>query len=756
MGQESVSANAVSPVPFGIGSIVEGSERTLRSEPEFNENGADDETYEADVDDSFSRASSRTSVCLSSDEPEEELEESQKTQSASNSAILLQDSSSYSQSLEPKLNMPVPRSSSLVLSEPPCTNQFASSQILSILNVHSGMVLFPVNEISNSESSSISAILPTDSNSYGNISAIEPTTSNKSLLSLALQTDVCSPAGRLISPTIDIPRTIEPYTSQTSRKLHVVRKYVKVPSNLINRLSEESENSTDHISGNSLECIKTTIPNVIESGKSFKEKSVESEENKSDGKHKLHTASLNLKRHKCLDKVSCTPLHTVHTSVVPGTPKHSGIYSTTNFKSDSSKERELATQTISTKKHEDEDPVSCLTCKTMFCNNHFQRKHSIKHLQSSQNVGDMTRKCEKCPETFNSIKKLEIHMKIHCSEKQSLKCSRCNRKFRQIWQLKRHETSHSDRFTCEHCGKQFTYARYLDNHKNRHNRTHVCDICNKTYSTVFNLEKHRSKFHACEYPDSNLKVSKVVSLMQEEFSDLHDSSEEGERSVDLCGQHQSSINNEGTQNIKLLENSKSEKNKQTVTAPGKAERVSGISKSQINPLTDHEDRTSVKVYVYGKTASSKQHVNNIGAKALNSEITKECGIFGRDELSISPSKYNTADGNKFKSFKALKDSTKQISTSNESTGIKLHVTENSGTEVASSGESLDTPQVNTTNGTSRACNECLFESENIDDLMTHEQTVHSKVKVYSCIGCLKMFTYQSYLNDHKKLCIENQ
>jgi hypothetical protein len=68
MEVESVLTNGASPVPFGIGHIVDGSERTLNSGFEFGEREVEDETYEADIDDSFSVASSVTPAPPGSDE----------------------------------------------------------------------------------------------------------------------------------------------------------------------------------------------------------------------------------------------------------------------------------------------------------------------------------------------------------------------------------------------------------------------------------------------------------------------------------------------------------------------------------------------------------------------------------------------------------------------------------------------------------------------------------------------------------------
>jgi hypothetical protein len=600
------------------------------------------------------------------------------------------------------------------------------------------MILFPGNDVLNNESSSISAILPTGGNSYSNTSSAESTASNTSGLSVALQTNGHSSDGTLTSTAIDVPKTNELNTSWKSKKLHMEGKYLKVPSEVISRLSQESQNGTIHVNVNSTKCVKTTRPFVLEPGNNFKENTLQAEENKNDGKRILLTAPLNTKRQKCMDKIT-TSVQTLQTSSICETPKHSSFHSPTILKSNSQKESEHATPTESVRSA-DADPANCLTCNITF---------SKMHLHSLQNTRNMKHVCEKCPETINSIKKLEMHM----NEEQPFKCSHCNRKFIHIWQRVRNEILHSDvnRFTCEQCRKKFTSARYLGSHTNCHERKHICGVCSKVFSFISYLEKHRSRLHPHGHPSSNVEISEVVSLQQEAYSNLQNSLEEDvERHVDQCGQDEFSIScsssNDGTHHGKL-ENSKSK-----TTAAGTAEIISGGSVSRINLSTDRGSGTTVKVYRNRRTASNKQCICNIGARACRSEVSEELGTFGSDDLDISYSKSSS------KLHSTLKETTKQLSAYNENTGDgKLHVNINAlMEEVSNNEESLDKTQVNATNRNLSACKECNFQSENMDDLMSHEQTVCSKVKVYSCFGCLKMFPYPFYSNHHKKCCVGNQ
>jgi hypothetical protein len=137
----------VSPVPFDGGCTVEGSEGTLDDDvPEFVRHEMDNV---ADKSGPFSRAFSHIN-----DESNAELEESQTKQCASDSVTLLRDSYDHLQSVGPKSNVSAPKGRSLVLNQPSCTstNHSASSQILNILKVSSGMILFPASDVLNNES----------------------------------------------------------------------------------------------------------------------------------------------------------------------------------------------------------------------------------------------------------------------------------------------------------------------------------------------------------------------------------------------------------------------------------------------------------------------------------------------------------------------------------------------------------------------------------------------------------------------------
>lgn len=377
----------VSPVPFDSGCTVEGSEGTFDGDdvPEFV---GHEMNNVADKNDPFSRAL----FSHISDESNAELEESQTIQYDSDSVTLLQDSCDQLQS---KSNVSAPKGCSLVLNQPSCTstNHSASSQILNILKVSSDMILFPANDVLNNESSSISAILPMDNKLYSNISCAESSTDNRSASPLALQTDGCSQTGTLTSTTIDVSSENERNTSWTSGKLHMRENHVKVLPNLISTMSQESENCSGHINVISSKCVATRP--LFESEKNFKECRMDSEENKSGRKCKLHTAVSNTRCQEYSNKISQRHCQAVNMSSIPETHKHSNNH-LTNFKLDSGKKCELATQTVSIE-NDNDSPLGCAAWGTAVSKNYYFRRHVREHLHSLHKTRNMKHILEKYP-----------------------------------------------------------------------------------------------------------------------------------------------------------------------------------------------------------------------------------------------------------------------------------------------------------------------------------------------------------------------
>jgi hypothetical protein len=199
----------------------------------------------------------------------------------------------------------------------------------------------------------------------------------------------------LTSTTIDVSRENEGNPSWTSGKLRMGENHVKVLPKLISKLPQESENFSDHINVISTKRMATTRY-LLESEKKFKECRMDSEENKSGRKCKLHTAVLNTRCQKYSNKISQRHRQAVNMSSIPKTHKHSSNHHRTNLKSDSGKEYELATQTISFE-NGDDGPSDCTARDTAVSKNYYFRQHVRKHLHSLQNTRNMKHILEKYP-----------------------------------------------------------------------------------------------------------------------------------------------------------------------------------------------------------------------------------------------------------------------------------------------------------------------------------------------------------------------
>lgn len=369
----------VSPVPFDTGCAVDSLEETYdedRCEYVGNEMG-----YVADRGDTFSRVL----FSHNSDESQAGLEEPQ-TICASDALISPQEPYDHLQSVRSKSDASAPDRSSLVLSQPSCTNtnHSASSQILNILKVNSDMILFPANDVLNNESSSISAILPMDNKSYSNTSSAEYRAGNRSPSPLALQTGGCIQFGTLTIATVDVPM-------ENEGKLHMGENHVKVQPRLKSTLS-------------SSECM--TARQCLLNSENFKECRIDSEENINSRKRKLCTAASNTKCKKYSNKISQRHDQAVNMSGIPKTHKHSCNHAFMNFNSDSGKECELAAQTVSV---ENNVPSECCAYDSAVLKNDCFKRHVRKHLAEDTTTRNMQCILEEHPRTFNSIRKFEMH-----------------------------------------------------------------------------------------------------------------------------------------------------------------------------------------------------------------------------------------------------------------------------------------------------------------------------------------------------------
>ena len=115
--------------------------------------------------------------------------------------------------------------------------------------------------------------------------------------------------------------------------------------------------------------------------------------------------------------------------------------------------------------------------------------------------------CEKCPETFNSLKSLESHRKKKHSEKKFI-CITCGHELFGSKNYNNHIRKHK-KFICITCGHELIGSKNYNNHIRKHNAKEKCDKCGKEVVKEY-IEKHivrckgpnkgrgREKKHSCD------------------------------------------------------------------------------------------------------------------------------------------------------------------------------------------------------------------------------------------------------------------
>ena len=175
--------------------------------------------------------------------------------------------------------------------------------------------------------------------------------------------------------------------------------------------------------------------------------------------------------------------------------------------------------------HEGEEKVKCPLCGKMVCKSlledHTKRKHNSDH------------QCDKCEMTFNTVKRLErhikhvhdkikeficdtcgkafqsrgnltLHIRIHTDEKQH-ECHLCGKKFLRPHHLLGHvEKTHNGlrQFPCPHCDKKYKNSSSLNQHVEIIHlgiKKHMCDLCSKTFGQRVELTMHYARHHKDTY-----------------------------------------------------------------------------------------------------------------------------------------------------------------------------------------------------------------------------------------------------------------
>ena len=106
---------------------------------------------------------------------------------------------------------------------------------------------------------------------------------------------------------------------------------------------------------------------------------------------------------------------------------------------------------------------------------------------------NVTKYCDICKKTFNSLRSLTYHQLIHSNVRKH-PCDMCSKTFIWPYQLRRHKLSHSrfKRYQCGVCNKTLTNAFKLTKHKLTHTDTkkYYCDICNEACDNWNSLATH--------------------------------------------------------------------------------------------------------------------------------------------------------------------------------------------------------------------------------------------------------------------------
>lgn len=110
------------------------------------------------------------------------------------------------------------------------------------------------------------------------------------------------------------------------------------------------------------------------------------------------------------------------------------------------------------------------------------------------------RQCKLCGKQFSRVSSLSIHMKTHNTKvKDKIPCTICSASFSKKPQLWKHiRDSHKFDHTCEFCGRSFEKVRLLRIHRKVHavNKNYVCPICpEKKYCENHLLRRHLKDRH---------------------------------------------------------------------------------------------------------------------------------------------------------------------------------------------------------------------------------------------------------------------
>ncbi|XP_066152415.1 zinc finger protein 271-like [Euwallacea fornicatus] len=131
----------------------------------------------------------------------------------------------------------------------------------------------------------------------------------------------------------------------------------------------------------------------------------------------------------------------------------------------------------------------CDTCKNSFNNENDLYIHQSIHISGHR--------CNACSKTFQSMKCLKRHIKIHMTTK-SHTCTMCNKSFVEAWDLAKHSRRNhlgiprEKKYVCKLCDQCFADQYYLRIHERKHSgeKPLKCNDCNKSFYDPRSLSVH--------------------------------------------------------------------------------------------------------------------------------------------------------------------------------------------------------------------------------------------------------------------------
>ena len=162
--------------------------------------------------------------------------------------------------------------------------------------------------------------------------------------------------------------------------------------------------------------------------------------------------------------------------------------------------------------HEKKKPIKCYICEISFS----ERK--LKAHFTSAHGGNKPFKCSICDSCFSHNRKLKIHVAAVHERQKPFKCTVCDARFSSNGNVKNHvETVHEKKklFKCTQCDTCFSTNSTLKNHiesVHEKKRPSLCSDCGKSFYSQDNLRKHISSVHEKKKPFICSHCSKSFAL----------------------------------------------------------------------------------------------------------------------------------------------------------------------------------------------------------------------------------------------------